>query len=84
MKVWAGAGMTTEERQDMSRVPTLLAVAVGLLLLIACGNVATLSLVRVAARRRELATRVALGASRAGLVRQVVLEAAVIAVAAAA
>ena len=84
VKAWAGAGMTTEEREDMSRVPTLLAVAVGLLLLIACGNVAILSLVRVASRRRELATRVALGASRAGLVRQVVLEAGVIAVAAAA
>src|SRR5262249_25006125 len=31
VKVWAGAGMITDEREEMSRVPTLLAVAVGLL-----------------------------------------------------
>lgn len=72
-------GMTAEEREAMSRLPRLLGMAVGLLLLIACGSVATLSLVRSAARRRELATRLALGASRAALVRQVALEGVVIA-----
>ena len=80
--VAAGAGMTAEERAELSRVPRLLAGAVVLLLLIACGNVAGLSLVRAAARRRELATRLALGASRGVLVRMVALEGAVVALAA--
>src|SRR5258708_847317 len=71
--------MAAEERDDLSRVPGLLAIAVAMLLLIACGNVACLSLVRATARRRELATRVAIGASRAALVRQVVLEGALLA-----
>jgi predicted permease len=66
--------------------PILLAVmaGVGLLLLIACANVAGLQLVRFAARERELALRRAIGAAQSRLVRQLVVEGAVLAVLAAA
>jgi predicted permease len=81
--VYAGAGMTLEERDDASRLPQLLAGAVALLLLIACANVATLSLVRTSSRRRELATRLALGATQRSLLARLALESALLSAAAA-
>ena len=69
----AGAGLV-RVRDQYGKPLVLLTVVVGLLLLLACINMASMLLARSAGRQRELAVRVGLGAGRGRLVRQMLTE----------
>lgn len=69
------AEFLTDERTDgLGQVFTILMGSVALLLLLACANIASLLLIRMTTRAREMAIRTAIGAGRSRLARQLVTE----------
>ena len=66
--------MREQFTRNFGTVASTLGAAVALLLMVACANVAALMLARALARRREMGIRLAIGASRARLLRQLLVE----------
>jgi putative ABC transport system permease protein len=82
--VRAASNGISELRASFERPLWILATVVGLVLLLACSNLANLMLARGAAREREMALRLSIGAGRGRLLQQMLVEAGAIALAAAA
>jgi len=73
-EIWTGSPFGRKPDSSFNFAIALIMIAVGMVLVIACANVASLQLARAASRQNELGMRLSLGASRSRIIRQLLTE----------